>query len=292
VRLAIQQGLNPLLAIQLATLNAAECFGLKQKGAIAPGYEADFLLFENLEQIKISQVFKAGKLVAEHGKMVEVITSQSPISSTILQTVHIQDIQTDQLQIPIKGIQANIIGIQPNSLVTKHLIADVDIADGHFVPSIEKDHLKIAVVERHHLTGNIGLGIVSGLGLTSGAIASTVAHDSHNLVVAGTNDADMIAAIHAIQEMNGGLVVVKNEKILASLTLDIAGLMSSLSFAEVNQNLLLLHQALHELGAPTHFHLFPTLSFLCLPVIPDIKLTDKGLFDVTTFQHIPVSAIS
>jgi adenine deaminase len=292
VRLAIQQGLDPLLAIQLASLNTAECFGLKQKGAVAPGYEADFLLFHDLEHIKIDQVFKAGKLVAEHGKMIETLHRKNPISPSITQTVHIQEIQTDQLQIPIKGIQANMIGIQPNSLVTKHLIADVDITDGHFVPSIEKDQLKIAVLERHHLTGNIGLGIVSGLGLTSGAIASTVAHDSHNLVVTGTNDADMVTAIHAIQRMNGGLVVVKNGKILASLTLDIAGLMSSLPFEEVNQNLSLLHQALRELGAPTHFHLFPTLSFLCLPVIPDIKLTDKGLFDVTTFQHIPVSAIS
>ncbi|MXQ55752.1 adenine deaminase [Shimazuella alba] len=292
VRLAIQHGLDPLLAIQLASLNAAECFGLKQKGAIAPGYEADFLLFHDLEHIKIDQVFKAGKLVAEHGKVIETVSRQNPISPSITQTVHIPDFQTDQLQIPIKGIQANMIGIQPNSLVTKHLIADVNITDGCFVPSIEKDQLKIAVLERHHLTGNIGLGIVSGLGLTSGAIASTVAHDSHNLVVAGTNDEDMETAIEAIRQMHGGLVVVKNGKKLASLKLEIAGLMSSRPFEEVNQNLSLLHQALHELGAPTHFHLFPTLSFLCLPVIPDIKLTDKGLFNVTTFQHIPVSAIS
>jgi adenine deaminase len=292
VRLAIQHGLDPLLAIQLASLNTAECFGLKQKGAIAPGYEADFLLFHDLEHIKIDQVFKAGKLVAEHGKVIETVSRQHPISPSITQTVHIPDFQSDQLQIPIKGIQANMIGIQPNSLVTKHLIADVNITDGCFVPSIEKDQLKIAVLERHHLTGNIGLGIVSGLGLTSGAIASTVAHDSHNLVVAGTNDEDMETAIEAIRQMHGGLVVVKNGKKLASLKLEIAGLMSSRPFEEVNQNLSLLHQALRELGAPTHFHLFPTLSFLCLPVIPDIKLTDKGLFNVTTFQHIPVSAIS
>jgi adenine deaminase len=292
VRLAIQHGLDPLLAIQLASLNAAECFGLKQKGAIAPGYEADFFLFDDLEQIKAEQVFKAGKLVAEHGKMIEMFNRKNPTSPSITQTVHIPDFHTDRLQIPIKGIQANMIGIQPNSLVTKHLIANVNITDGCFVPSIEKDQLKIAVLERHHLTGNIGLGIVSGLGLTSGAIASTVAHDSHNLVVAGTNDEDMETAIEAIHQMHGGLVVVKNGKKLASLKLEIAGLMSSRPFEEVNQNLSLLHQALRELGAPTHFHLFPTLSFLCLPVIPDIKLTDKGLFNVTTFQHIPVSAIS
>ncbi|WP_028776414.1 adenine deaminase [Shimazuella kribbensis] len=292
VRLAIKQGLHPLLAIQLASLNAAECYGLKQKGAIAPGYEADFVLFDDLHDIQIQQVFKAGKLVAQHGKMVQASSrTKIDIPTNISHTVHLPKIKTTDLQIPIMESKANVIGIEPNSLVTHHLIQDVKVKQGFFVPDTENDQLKIAVIERHHLTGNIGLGIVSGLGLTDGAIASTVAHDSHNLVVAGTNDHDMFAAIKAIHHMQGGLVVVKNQNILASLPLEIAGLMSNRPYEEINNNLNNLHQALHQLNAPTLFNPFLTLAFLCLPVIPAIKLTDKGLFDVTTFQHISVSVL-
>jgi adenine deaminase len=290
VRLAIQQGLDPLLAIQMASLNVAECYSLKQKGAIAPGYEADFVLFDDLHDISIQQVFKAGKLVAQHGQMIQTSSRTNiDIPTNISNTVHLPKIKTIDLQIPMLESKANVIGIEPNSLVTHHLIQDVKVKHGVFVPDIEKDQLKIAVIERHHQTGNIGLGIVSGLGLTDGAIASTVAHDSHNLVVAGTNDQDILAAIETIGHMQGGLVVVKNQKLLASLPLEIAGLMSNRPYEDINNNLNALHHALHELNAPTHFNPFLTLTFLCLPVIPAIKLTDKGLFDVTQFQHIPVS---
>jgi adenine deaminase len=291
VRLAIQLGLDPLLAIQMASLNVAECYSLKQKGAIAPGFEADFVLFDDFHDISIQQVFKAGKLVAQNGQMIQTSSrTKIDIPTNISNTVHLPKIKTIDLQIPMLESKANVIGIEPNSLVTHHLIQDVKVKQGVFVPDIEKDKLKIAVIERHHQTGNIGLGIVSGLGLTDGAIASTVAHDSHNLVVAGTNDQDILAAIEAIGHMQGGLVVVKNQKLLASLPLEIAGLMSNRPYEELNNNLSDLHQALHKLNAPTHFNPFLTLSFLCLPVIPAIKLTDKGLFDVTQFQHIPVSA--
>ncbi|MCH5583703.1 adenine deaminase [Shimazuella sp. AN120528] len=289
VRLAIQHGLDPLLAIQLATLNAAECYGLQQKGAIAPGYVADFLLFDDLMNLKVQQVFKAGRLIAENGQMIISIDKQNAMPSAISKTIHVVKPDKHDLQIPINGTKANVIEIQPNSLVTKHKVADVTVSNGYFVPSVKMDQLKIAVLERHHRTGNIGLGIVSGLGILSGAIASTVAHDSHNLVVAGTNDDDMLTAIEEITRLQGGLVVVKNGKTLASLPLEIAGLMSSRNFTDVNKNLKQLHHALDELHAPAHLNPFSILAFLCLPVIPEIKLTDIGLFDVTAFQHIPVS---
>jgi adenine deaminase len=291
VRLAIQHGLDPLLAIQMASLNTAECYGLSNKGAIAPGYEADFLLLDDLQNVTISQVYKSGELVAENGVCVaQPATSVIP-SLSITNTVRIKAITEKDIQLPIAhGTGAHVIGITPNSLVTKHLIEEVQVADGYFCPSVEKDQLKMVVVERHKLTGNIGLGIVKGLELKSGAIASTVAHDSHNIVVAGTNDTDILAAIHAIHDMQGGLVVVDKGAVIASLSLEISGLITDRSFEEVNQDLEKLHNALHQIGAATTFNPFLTLSFLCLPVIPDLKLTDMGLFDVREFKHINISA--
>ncbi|MFS1516057.1 adenine deaminase [Bacillus sp. SM2101] len=292
IRLAIQHGLEPLLAYQLASLNAAECFGLKNKGAIAPGYEADFLLIDNLEEVAIHQVFKAGKLVAQDGKMVIEDTKklEQHLPESIIHTVNIPKIDSKDLMIPMSNSSsANIIGIIPNSIHTKHLVEEVLVEDNEFIPCTKKDHLKIAVVERHKKTGNVGLGIVKGLELSSGAIAATVAHDSHNIVVAGTNDEDMITAINQISHMGGGLVVVKDKKILSAVPLNIGGLMSEKSFNSVYGELKQLDDALQQINAPTHFNPFLTLSFLCLPVIPKLKVTDLGLFDVKTFKHIQIA---
>ncbi|MDK8181453.1 adenine deaminase [Paenibacillus sp. UMB4589-SE434] len=290
VRLAIQCGIDPLTAIQMASLNAAECFGFMTKGAVAPGFDADLLLLDDLEQIKIHQVYRFGQLVAQEGQYVGPMLEIVAPPDNLLRTVHIQQINEQHLHMPLDGHHnCHIIGISPNSLITRHLIEEVDAVGGCFQPSTVNDQLKIAVVERHHDTGNIGLGIVKGFALTSGAIASTVAHDSHNLVVAGTNDRDMLLAIETLHRSGGGLAVIKEGQVLASLNLPLAGLISTARYEDVVKQLEMLHQALDQVNASKAFHPFVTLSFLCLPVIPELKLTDMGLFDFQSFRHISIT---
>ncbi|MFP7299259.1 adenine deaminase [Neobacillus niacini] len=287
VRLAISEGLSPITAIQMATINAAECFGLLDKGAIAAGYKADFSLVDDLESIRISHVYKDGNAVVENGKL--VIDCSNDHNHGLKKSVHFDDITETNLNIYLPSNKANIIEIIPNSLITRHVVEEVDICDqGLFQPSTAADYLKLAVIERHHLTKQIGLGIVKGLGLKYGAIATTIAHDSHNLIIAGTNDSDMVLAANSIKEMQGGLVVIKEGQVLASLELPIAGLMSDRPYREVYASLNSLHIALEELSANGQFNPFLTLSFLALPVIPELKLTDKGLFKVSQFEHITV----
>jgi adenine deaminase len=288
VRLAIESGVSPITAIQMATLNAAECFGISGKGAIAPGYNADFILFDNLETIQISNVYKDGKAVVENGILVKYENREKGNATFHLsQSVHFAEMTSSKFHIPLGSDKANIIEIIPNSLTTRHIIEEVKLCENKlFLPSIINDQLKIAVVERHHMTKQIGLGIVKGLGLQSGAIATTIAHDSHNLIIAGTNDEDMVVAANAIKEMQGGLIIVKDGEVIASLKLPIAGLMSNAPYQEVHKGLNDIHLALNNLGANDHFNPFLTLSFLALPVIPELKLTDQGLFKVSTFRHI------
>lgn len=288
VRLAISEGLDPLTAIQLATINTAECFGLQEKGAIAPGYDADFLLLDDLNSVSISHVFKAGNLMVEHGQLVHFPEHvQEDISTEYVNTVRFHDFSEEALHLPINEGKANIIEINKNSLLTNHLIEEVTVnEDGYFESSFEKDQCKLVVIERHHYTNEIGIGIVKGLGLQNGAIASTVAHDSHNLVVAGTNDSDILFAAQTIKEMQGGLVVVKDGEVLASLHLPIAGLLSTGTYEEVYAGLNELTIALEEIGVGEGFNPFLTVSFLSLPVIPEIKLTAQGLYDVKNQMHI------
>lgn len=289
IKLAINEGLDPILAIQMATLNAAECFGLKTKGAIAPGYEADFMVVTDLHLIEIDQVYKSGKLVAQNGKVINSPVSKIVPTPSIIDSVNIKPLSSEQLQIEIaNGRQANIIEIVPNMIVTKHLVEEVDSHKGLFQYNLEKDLLKIAVLERHKMTGNIGLGIIKGLGIKNGAIASTVAHDSHNIVAAGSSDEDLLEAIAHTSEMKGGLAVVQNGELLASLPLPIAGLMSTMRSIEIYDRLKEINQALIKIGCTFEFNPFITLSFLALPVIPELKITDLGLFDVKTFSHIHV----
>ncbi|MED1865063.1 adenine deaminase [Fictibacillus nanhaiensis] len=291
VRLAIQGGMDPLQAIQLATLNAAECYGLREKSAIAPGYQADFLLLDDLNSIAISHVFVGGKLVAKDGIFVGSSPQSSQPPAALTQSVNMTKIDSEKLSIPIMDIKPmHVIEIIPNQIFTKKKIVTATAKDGEFTPCITNDLLKMAVIERHNKTENIGLGVVTGLLIKNGAIASTVAHDSHNLVVAGTNDEDMQVAIEAIRQMQGGYVIVKNGAVLASVQLPISGLMSVRPFTEVNQQIIHLKEKLKEIGFNGDFDPFLTLSFLTLPVIPEIKLTDLGLFDFKTFQHISVQA--
>ncbi len=289
VRLAIAEGLSPITAIQMATLNAAECFGLEDKGAIAPGYKADFSLIDDLETIRIAHVYKDGMAVVQDGKL--IIDCSNNHKNGLEKSVHFDEVMEMNLNISLSSGKANIIEIIPNSLITRHIVEEVDICDqGFFQPSTTADQLKLAVIERHHMTKQIGLGIVKGLGLKNGAIATTIAHDSHNLIIAGTNDDDMTLAANRIKKMQGGLIVIKDGQILASLELPIAGLISDRPYREVYASLNNLHIALEELGANCNFNPFLTLSFLALPVIPELKLTDKGLFKVSKFEHITISS--
>jgi adenine deaminase len=291
VRLAIRKGLDPITAIQMATLNAAECFGLRQVGAVAPGYQADLLLLDNLNDVSIHQVLKKGRCIVDKGQL---MYSEFPASLTghadrpPLPNINAKDVAPSDLHIPLTSTLCNVIGLIPNRLVTRHLKEYVDIQKGAFQPSIEHDLLKIIVVERHHATGNVGAAIVKGFQLKRGAIASTVAHDSHNIVAVGTSDQEILAAIRQVQSMNGGLVVVDEGQVVASLALPVAGLMSDRDYLSVNQSLHALHEGLARIGSPKAFNPFLALAFLTLPVIPELKLTDKGLFEFASFSHIDV----
>lgn len=291
VRLAIQEGLDPITSIQIASLNAAECFGLHDKGAVAPGYQADLLLLDNLEEIHIVQVLKNGNSIWEDGKLLNFPQASLSIPNNLSSTVSFHPLSESDFAIPMKGKRANIIEIIPNSLITNHLVEEVAVnRAGHFEVSITHDQLKLAVIERHKMTHLIGVGIVKGLGLSNGAIASTVGHDSHNLIVAGVEDKDMLLAANEIQKMQGGIIAVKDGEILAAIELPIAGLISTLSYSEVFAKLKELSRGLETLGAAKNFNPLLTLSFLSLPVIPELKLTADGLFHVRKFEFIEVQA--
>ncbi len=290
VAMAINEGMDPLQAIQLATVNTAECYRLYDRGALAPGYKADFVLLEDLKEMRAKVVWKNGMKVAENGVMLTVRT-KTDVPAHIQQSVHLPIVTKEMLTIPFtKGTKANVMEIVPNQLITNHLIVDVPVKDGVFEPSVEQDLLKLAVIERHHNLHTTGLGIVKGFGLQKGAVATTVAHDSHNALVVGTNDEDMLIALKRIQEIQGGFVIVANGEIIAEMPLTIGGLMTDAPADEAKAQLAGLHNALYELNPHLDFHFLLTFSFVALPVIPALKLTDTGLFNVATFQHIAVEA--
>ena len=288
VRQAIRWGLDPILAIQMATLNAAEYFGLGNLGAIAPGYRADLISFDHLGRFQIKKVFKDGILVAENGKMIlGSIVSSATVKFKLRQALRIKSAKRNPFLLRSAHALAKVIQLIPDQIVTKKAMKKVVLKDGIAYPNIREDILKIAVVERHRGTGNIGIGFVRGFGLKRGAIGSTVAHDSHNLVIVGTNDQDMLEVVATVQKMGGGLVVVSEGKVLTSLPLPIGGLMAEASVSQVHRNLERLKQATKELGCKLADP-FMTLSFLSLPVIPELKITDKGLVDVNQFKIVPV----
>lgn len=282
VRQAVQRGLDPIVAIRMATINPAEYFGLNHIGAIAPGRQADFLIIENLENLSISHVYVAGRQVAEQEKILESVIKPPPLD--IPETMNVEVKKID-LSITADGEKARIIEIVPNQLITRELIADAVLVDKTAVSDIRNDILKIAVIERHQGTGHVGLGFVKGFGLKRGALASSVAHDSHNIIVVGTNDNDMKTAMAAVADMKGGLVAACNGNVDSALPLPIAGLMSPEPVEKVRDELdQLLEQAI-KYGCGLHDP-FMTLSFLALPVIPDLKITDLGLVDVKKFETI------
>ncbi len=287
IKLAIREGIEPIDAIKMATLNAAECYGLKGKGAIAPGYIADLVVIDNLEDFNIVKVFKNGKLVAENNQALFDTTIHLP--KNMVDSVRIRDVKVEDLQIPMKSNKANIIGVVENSIVTEKIVDEVNLVNGYFDYSND-DILKLVVVERHFATGNIGVGLIKNFKLKNGAIGSTVGHDSHNMIVVGDNDEDILAAIKELEIIGGGLTMVSRGKVLKSLPLEIAGIMTSRPIEETNRILKEMIDLSHkELKVNENIDPFMTLSFMALPVIPKLKLTDMGLFDVEKFEFIDIS---
>jgi len=287
IKLAIKEGIDPIDAIKMATLNAAECYGLKGKGAIAPGYIADLVVIDNLEDLNILKVFKNGKLVAENN--MALFDPSIHLPRHMIDTVKIKDVTIEDLQIPMKSNKANVIGVIENSLVTEKIVEEVKIVNGYFDYS-DNDILKLVVIERHFATGNIGVGLIKNFKLKNGAIGSTVGHDSHNMIVVGDNDEDILIAIKELEKIGGGLTMVSKGQVLNSLPLEIGGIMTSRPIEETNSILKEMIATSHnELKVNENIDPFMTLAFMALPVIPKLKLTDMGLFDVEKFDFIDIS---
>jgi len=284
VRLAIAGGIDPVIAIRMATLNTAEHYRLRDHGAVAPGRRADLAVFSDLSAPRVEEVFVSGELVAREGRMVH--NRRHRRYDHLPRTVHIDPERLD-FAIRAMGSQARVIGAVPDQLITHHLTREIPVHDGWAQADPERDLLKMAVIERHHGTGNIGLGFVQGVGLTRGAIASTVAHDHHNLVVIGADDISMRTAALAVANAGGGLAVALGEQELCLLPLPIAGLMSDWEIDMVRDRLQRLLDNAHRLGARLRDP-FMAMSFLALEVIPALKLTDKGLVDVEQFEVVPL----
>ena len=280
---AVKEGVSPVKAIQMASLNTAEYFNLHNLGAIAPGYKADIAIFNDLENFEPHMVFKDGKLVAKDGKIL-VNTSEFKIPA-LRGSVNIKWLNVDDFKIkaPVDKKQVKVINVIPKQLITKESLETPLVKDGEAIADTKNDILKIAVIERHKASGNIGLGFVKGFGLKTGAIASTVAHDSHNMIVIGTNDEDMYYAAVELVKSQGGKIIVKDRKTLAHLALPIAGLISDKPFSEVDIKLQELSNAAKEIGCKIDDP-FMSMAFLSLSVIPEIKITDKGLIDVNKFE--------
>ncbi|MBP3731571.1 MAG: adenine deaminase [Mailhella sp.] len=290
LRLAVAAGLDPVSAVRMATLNTAECYGLRDRGGIAPGMRADLALVSDLRSFRVLKCWAQGTLVAENGELTAPLERISP--APLLGSMNMAPLPARPFSVRVPSGRARVIGMRPHSLLTEYLVRDVRTASGGEVElALNPGLLKIAVIERHHATGKMATGLLEGYGLRGGAIATTIAHDSHNLVVAGDNEDDMLAAVREAELLGGGIVMVSGGRLLCELPLPLGGLMSNADPAAVSARL-------NELFAlaSSHFHIredvdaFMALSFLALPVIPSLKITARGLFDVNSFTFASVDA--
>lgn len=287
VKLAVDAGYDVATVLQLATINAACYFGLNELGAIAPGYKADLLVFDDLVSWRPCMVWQNGKMVAKDGKA--LFEGEGSVNAAVQSSLRLGMVDPGQLRIPAHADQARVIGLIPRQIITEELHLSVPVIQGEFIADPSQDILKLAVFERHSNSGKVGVGLVKGFGLKSGAIASTIAHDSHNLIAIGTCDQDILTAVHELQRIQGGITIIDQGNVLKSLPLPLAGLMSDQDIHVVEAELTILKKLARKLGVYEAFDPFLTLAFLSLPVIPSLKLTDLGLVDVKQFKVVPVS---
>ncbi len=290
LRRAVEEGVDPLAAIQMATLNTAEHFGLdRDLGGIAPGKFADMVLLSNLHEFSVDAVIAGGRMVAKRGRLL-VDLPRFRYPQRARRTMNVGGRLTPRdltVRAPLERgkVRVHVIGVSEGKVTTRHLVEELEAIDGEVSPDARKDIAKVAVVERHKATGNIGLGFVKGFELERGALASTVAHDSHNLLVMGVNDHDMAFAANKLIEVGGGMVAVGEGKVLALVELPIAGLMSEKGAEEVSEEVVALKEAWAKLGCKM-VSPFMTMSLLALPVLPELRITDKGLIDTVEFRRI------
>jgi adenine deaminase len=286
LRKAVGLGLDPMTALRMVTINTARRFGLHSRGGIVPGWRADLAVIEGLETFRVLRVYKGGQMVAENGEFLLDVKPGPPAPGAM----NIAWEKMAGIEVKAQDGEMLVIGVIPDQIVTSRLREKPKVAGGLAVCDVSRDLLKICVFERHRGSGNVGVGFIRGFGLREGALASTVAHDSHNLMVVGASDEDILAAARAVERMGGGQAVVRGGgEVLVDLPLDVAGLMSTLPLAEVKERVRLLQGAALRLGCSLPDP-FMALSFMALPVIPELKMTDKGLFDVGAFSHVPLFA--
>jgi adenine deaminase len=287
VDMAVDEGMDPLEAIRMVTMNTAGYFGLRDVGAVAPGYRADLLILSSLTPLRVRSVIKGGKRVFDEG----VFTGRAPAAAGAgcLSAMNVRPFGREAFRVPCAGERIRVIGLVPDQILTHSLVCEPTVRDGAVVSDPRRDILKLVVVERHRATGRIGIGFVQGFGLKEGALASSVAHDSHNIIAVGCDDGELFAAVKAVEEMRGGLAAILHGEVLARLPLPIAGLMSDRPLGEVARGWEELRRAARVFGS-IPAEPFMVLSFLALPVIAELKLTDRGLVDVTRFEHVPLFA--
>jgi len=289
IRICVEENVHPIQAIQMATINAAECCQLHDRGAVSPGLKADIIIFDDLDNLQIEQTYIDGKLVAEQGKYLPSLTRAD--TSSIQSSVHIGDFSKEKLRLKLDSYKARAIEVIQTEALTNEAIVEVDRDEaGEFLYNPEKDVVKIAVIERHNNTGNVFVGLLKDYGIKQGAIGISIAHDSHNLIVAGTNNDDMALVVKELQKQDGGIVLVNKGEVLSRMALPVGGIMSNLSGEEVVIEQNKVNEVAHnDLGIADDVDPIMTLSFMSLAVIPTLKITDLGLVDVTKFEFVPVS---
>ena len=273
VRRSIELGMKPVDAIRMATIHPAECYGLQNLGAIAPGYQADLVVLDNLEKVTVHEVYYKGKVI-EKVKEIEIKSCPTELKNT----VHVGDFSLENLKLESPDGYFTIIEMQDGQITTKK--CRKKFSDKKCIFESDKEFQKIAVIERHKATGKTGVGIVSGFGIQGGAIASSVSHDSHNIIVIGDNDEDMKLAIEELIRTQGGYTIVSNHKVFDTLELPVMGLMSDAGYQYSNSKLKIMIDKAHQMGVGKGIDPFITLSFMALPVIPEIRITPRGIYDV------------
>ncbi len=291
IRMAVRAGKNAVTAIQMATIHAAECFRLQRVGAVAPGYRADLLILNDLETVDVAAVYSAGKLAAENGQCIPFAAPDCKAKrwGRILQSFRLAPLSAEDFHIEPQGSRCRVMQIRAGQLLTDEVIETLDFTQNNGI-DLSRDILKLAVIERHRETGHRGLGYIKGIGLRRGAIAASVSHDSHNLIVIGTNDADMAAAANRVLALGGGCTVAAEGEILAELPLPIAGLMSDADAETVAAQNRRLNEAVRAMGVPADVSPFMNMAFVSLTVIPSLKMTTFGLCDVATQTLLPLFA--